>query len=269
MRTIRTLGYYLQSIFEMVVHFKNWPVLIPLVLRNHPSKMTKLNLRHPPVEMNVRSAMDVWSVKETFLDQFYTRYGVPVEDGWTVVDIGAGIGDYCVYATFGNPRVDLFAFEPFPGSIAVLNQNLALNSIENVHVFQQALWRSDGSLSLDLTSGEPLQISSRESSTESLHAESITVEALTLESMFSNQGLENVDLLKMDCEGAEYEILFSTPEATLQRIKRIIMEYHDLDSDHKHPALVAFLEGSGYQVTCYPNLVHEDIGYLYAVLRSF
>ena len=58
----------------------------------------------------VRSAMDVWSVKETFVDQFYTRYGAPVEGGpW----ISAGIGDYSLYAAHGNRSGVIYAYEPF------------------------------------------------------------------------------------------------------------------------------------------------------------
>ena len=44
----------------------------------------------------------------------------------------------------------------------------------------------------------------------------------------SRNALERVDLLKMDCEGAEYEILYGTPDRYLERIREIRMEYHQL-----------------------------------------
>lgn len=268
MRRLKALGYYAYSVFEMVFHFKNWLTMVPLFLHRTPSGMRKLKLSNPQIEIMVRSAMDVWSVKETFLDQFYTRYGVAVQDGWTVVDVGAGIGDYCLYAAHSNPKVKLYAFEPYPGSFSLLKKNLALNEIENVHTFQKAVWSRTGELGLDLASGEPLQISSQEKLNELQGAESISVEAVSLESLITAEKIKKIDLLKMDCEGAEYEILFNTPEKTLQRVDRIIMEYHNLDQDHTHPALAAFLEVRGFRVKCHSNFVHDHIGYLYAVQKK-
>ena len=62
--------------------------------------------------------------------------------------------------------------------------------------------------------------------------------------------LERVDLLKMDCEGAEYEILYSTPSSHLQRISEIRMEYHNLDSGDRHvEGLKRFFAQSGFAVT--------------------
>lgn len=264
MRWINALGYYGFSLIEMLIWFKNWPSLIPLFLRRSHTRTRTLKLRRPKIEIVVRSAMDVWSVKETFLDQFYTRYGVPVEDGWTVVDIGAGIGDYCLYAAHGNPGVLVYAFEPYEDSYMLLIRNLALNGIENVHAFQKAIWSETGELQLDLSTGEPLQISSQSKSDQTRGDAKVTVDALPLQTLFTEKKIEKVDLLKMDCEGAEYEILLNTPPEALQQIERIIMEYHDVDETRTHTVLTRFLQDQGYQVKSHPNFVHKKIGYLFA-----
>ncbi|MFU8826866.1 MAG: FkbM family methyltransferase [Brevefilum sp.] len=264
MRRWTAPGYYAYSILEMMIWYKNWPSLVPLFLRKPGTRIQKIKLRRPSIDLLVRGPMDVWSVKETFIDQFYTRYGAPVEDGWTVVDIGAGIGDYCLYAAEGLPGVTVYAFEPYPESFALLERNLALNGVENVHPFQKAVWSKEGELYLDLSTGEPLQISSQEGFAESTSMERLTVEAVSLQTLCSEEHLKSIDLLKMDCEGGEYEILFNTPEDVLERITRIIMEYHDLDEQKSHQRLAGFLENQGYKVTCHPNFVHQEIGYLYA-----
>jgi len=254
----------------MLVWFKNWPSLLPLFMRRGLKNTRKIRLRRPHIEILVRSAMDVWSVKETFIDQFYTRYSLPVQDGWTVVDIGAGIGDYCIYATHWNPGVRVYAFEPFTESFALMQRNLALNGIENVQAFQKALWSREGQLALDIKNKEPLQIRSQEYPVEHKYpighqdAEPIVVEALTLQTLFDDQNLTNIDLLKMDCEGAEYEILLHTSQAVFDKINRIIMEVHDLDEIRIHIVLASFLEARGYRVKYHPNYVHRQIGYLFA-----
>lgn len=264
MRPLRALAYYGYSLIEILIWFRNWPSLIPLFLNKSHASTRKLKLRRPKFEILVRSAMDVWSVKETFVDQFYTRYGVPVQDGWTVVDIGAGIGDYCLYAAHLNPEVSVLAFEPYQDSYALLVRNLALNGIENVRPFQQAIWGRTGELHLDLTAGEPLQVSSQEQAVEGSGPEKTVVEALTLQDLFTAEKLEKVDLVKMDCEGAEYEILLNTPAAVLQKVERIIMEYHDVDDTRSHSVLVRFLQTQGYNIKVHPNFVHKEIGYLFA-----
>ena len=65
-----------------------------------------------------------------------------------------------------------------------------------------------------------------------------------------SNGLDRIDLLKMDCEGAEYEILYSCSSIHLGRISEIRMEYHDLDADQQRvEALARWLEGNGFVVT--------------------
>ncbi|MDY6874562.1 MAG: FkbM family methyltransferase, partial [Chloroflexota bacterium] len=199
------------------------------------------------------------------LDAFYTQFGVPVEDGWTVVDIGAGVGDFAILAAYDGPDVRVYAYEPFPESYQLLIRNLTLNAISNVTAFQQAVWREAGTLALDLSGGEPLQIASRETGgAGDVFAETVEVQALTLGDVLEGQGLARIDLLKLDCEGAEYPILLASPPEVLVRVDRIVMEYHDLDKERNHFRLTAFLEAAGFRVNWRRNIVHDDIGYLFA-----
>lgn len=264
MRSLSAWLYYAKSLLEILVWFKNWPSLTPFFLCRSKTSIKKLKLRRPALEIMVRSAMDVWSVKETFVDQFYTRYGVPVQEGWTVVDIGAGIGDYSLYAAHGNRAGAIYAYEPFHESYELLKCNLALNGIENVHTRQQAVWGAAGEVQLDLSSGEPLQISSSERVDRNSAAGKTCVDAVTLPHLLREERIEKIDLLKLDCEGAEYEIFFKAPADVFGKIERVIMEYHDLDETRNHRALIRFFNEQGYAVIRHPNVVHGEIGYLFA-----
>ena len=73
--------------------------------------------------------MDVWSIKETFLDRFYEKYGFTIQPNWKIIDIGAGIGDYTLYTATAQPNSQVFAFEPYPKSLVLMQENLRLNSI--------------------------------------------------------------------------------------------------------------------------------------------
>ena len=264
MRQLRTACYYLTSIFRMVSGFKNWPRILPFFLAKRPHKKLHLKLRNTQVEIIVRSAMDIWSVKETFLDQFYTRYGAPIQAGWTVMDIGAAIGEYSLYAALAKPGVHVVAFEPFPDSFQVLQENLAINDIHTIKAFQKAVWSRSGTLNLNLGTGEPLQISSYRVDDNIKEADGLSVAAVSLEEAIQAAHIDRVNLLKMDCEGAEYEILLNTTSDTFKKIDRIIMEYHDLDIERSYLNLVEHLQKEGYRVECYPNIVHDELGYLFA-----
>ena len=76
-----------------------------------------------------------------------------------------------------------------------------------------------------------------------------TVEMLTLADVVSKFNLDRIDFMKIDCEGAEYEIFKSAPASILDRITTISMEFHDLKSG-KHNAnwLAARLSRAGFEI---------------------
>jgi FkbM family methyltransferase len=206
--------------------------------------------------------MDIWAIKETWLDRFYERYGATVQPGWTVVDIGGGLGDYTLYASQpAGTRV--YAFEPTPDSFRLLQENVTRNHRDNIHLEAVAVWSKSGEIAIDTSPGEAVQFISREADGQAAPGQ-VHVASITLTEALERCGIECCDLLKMDCEGAEYPILFSTPPETLQKVQRIVMEYHDNAGPHTHVDLERFLGEQGYLVKSYPNAVHTYLGYLYA-----
>lgn len=258
-------AYYLKSIFTLLSQFENpgWIVRIFLGLCSVDVKQVKL--KSSGLSFYVRSSMDIWCLKETFLDRFYECAGTPMQDGWTVVDIGAGLGDFSILAAHTYPNNQVYAYEPFMESFTLLNRNLAANHVGNVQAFQQAVGQT-GSLVLDLSGGEPLQIQSRQSqpTTAENHERTVEVTSLALNEVFVQNGIQRCDLLKLDCEGAEYDILFNANTKALERVQRLVMEYHDGVNGYSHRDLVAFLEQQAFEVRLTPNPVHAHLGYLYA-----
>jgi hypothetical protein len=68
-----------------------------------------------------------------------------------------------------------------------------------------------------------------------------------LDGFLEQQAIPHVDLLKLDCEGAEYGILFNRPESIWGRIANIALETHDTD-EWKTRDMVDFLRARGYEV---------------------
>jgi FkbM family methyltransferase len=181
------------------------------------------------------------------------------------VDIGAGLGDFTILAAHGFPNSRVYAYEPFMESFTLLGRNLVANQIKNVEIFQQAVGQT-GALVLDLSGGEPLQIQSHQDQNGGGgdSERSVKVTSLALNEVFVQNGIRRCDLLKLDCEGAEYDILLNAKPECLERVQRVVMEYHEGVNGHTHHDLVAFLEGLGFAVSITPNRVHAYLGYLYA-----
>jgi FkbM family methyltransferase len=265
-RLLRKYSYYLLSIFELLLGFDNPILLAKIYLNLTDSGIKTVRLRNRGLHFRVRGAMDVWSIKETFLDRFYEKYGFTIQPDWKIIDIGAGIGDYTLYAVMTQPNSQVFSFEPYSESFMLMQENLRLNSITNVQVFDEAISAASGELILDLTGGEPLQFQSHLQKTVNVK-KSLSVSSLSLADALSKLGVESCDLLKLDCEGAEYSILFNTPQPILEHIQRIVMEYHDNLIQHNHKELARFLNERGFQVETFPNPVHSHLGYLRAIRK--
>ncbi|MGC8947330.1 MAG: FkbM family methyltransferase [Anaerolineae bacterium] len=257
--------YYLFSIGELILGTSNWVTAMSLFLPHSSSKSAIIQFRKSKVLLRVRGAMDLWIAKETFLDRFYERYGTVVQDGWVVVDIGAGIGDFSISVAKGRPSTRVYAFEPFPESFALLQENLQLNQIINVQAFPQAICGESGTLYLDLSKGEPVQFST----TKVAEPErTLPVPCLSLGDAFALLGIDYCDLLKLDCEGAEYDILFNAPHSVLHKVRHIIMEYHEGITPYGAQDLIIYLSERGFDVHTYPNPVHRHLGFLYAFVPS-
>lgn len=263
--------YYLTSIYTLLTRFEHPLQILRIFLSRGNGGLKQVRLRQSGLQFTVRGAMDIWCLKETLIDRFYEKYGEKLQNGWTVVDIGAGLGDFSVHAAHKFPDNQVFAFEPFAESFKLLERNLADNKICNVHIFQQAVGQT-GSLVLDLSRNEPLQITSRQngdgastSANGNGHgSRTQQVTSLSLNEVFVQNAIRRCDLLKMDCEGAEYDILLNARPEALERVQRLVMEYHDGLTSFSHRDLVALLTALGFKVRLHANPVHADLGYLYA-----
>ena len=256
---IRRLSYYLRSIFTLLFGIRNWPTVIAAFIGLPLPKPFRIRLRKTGLIFPVRNPMDVWIVKETCLDRDYERGSVPVQDGWKVIDIGAGLGDFAIDVARRHPSSTVHAYEPFPESLALLQANLALNKTGNVTAFQEAVGAHGSVATLDIS-----QVESVRHSTMKHSAQTIEVPSVTLQEVLHRLPDAACDLLKLDCEGAEYSILCEADSPTLRRIQRIVMEYHDNVTELSHHDLIAFLERQEFKVKCYPSRVRKDIGLLYA-----
>ena len=207
--------------------------------------------------------MDAWIMKETCLDRDYEENCVQIKDDWTVVDIGAGIGDFAISVAKEHPNCRVYACEPFPESFRLFKENIRLNAVQNVSEFQIAIGSSSAEMTLS-TTGEAVQHTTTDSTVARTAASRIKVQSLSLCDFFEVNCIEHCNFLKLDCEGCEFEILLNAGLEILQKIDHICLEYHDGFTEFSHQDLLNHLEQNGFRVASTPNPIHKYLGFLHA-----
>ena len=188
--------------------------------------------------------------REIWIDLSYAKGVGPLREGDVVVDIGAHVGLFTLWILSREPGARVVAVEPSSRTMRYLERNVGLNAARRVTVIQAACGRSSGFAPL---------FRRRSDMTASLYADRVaggsveSVEVITLDEVFARGGVERCALLKLDCEGAEYEILLGAPVATLRCAERIVLEYHDGAGGHTPVELVSSLEGAGFDVSLQPG----------------
>jgi FkbM family methyltransferase len=255
------LKYYLSSIPTLLVHVKGWRAVLKVLLFKQPAVVRFSN----GLRIKVRSLMDVWIIKETCFDRDYEVHGVIIEDGWQVIDVGAGLGDFVLSVAHTRPNCQIWAFEPFPESFQLLEENLRLNQVSNVISSQTAVSGQNGPMKMALTGAAVQHIAfASDDSAAHYNAPVIEVESQSLDDLFLPGKLTTCDFLKMDCEGGEFDILFNASPDTLARVHHISLEYHNHATQYSNLDLERFLKENGFEVTTFRNPVHNYLGLLYA-----
>ncbi|MEK7509965.1 MAG: FkbM family methyltransferase [Patescibacteria group bacterium] len=207
--------------------------------------------------MNIRTGdgMSSGTIAVIFIKK---DYGEPPPPNAVLIDIGANIGVYALYAC-QSPGVRVYAYEPMPENFSLLKENIARNGLEDrISPYPYAvsgrrekrrLYLGESPLHSFLPIHESpfhAQFSPGKISAQKF----IEVECIPLDEVFESNGILRCDLLKIDCEGAEYDILYHLPDPYFSRIREIRLEYHNHLGDTKNTgsALVKFLGTKGFQV---------------------
>jgi FkbM family methyltransferase len=168
-----------------------------------------------------------------------------IEENPAVVDVGGHVGAFLVWLAAQHDGLTGVAYEPDPAAFSYLRENLDANGLAHVEARLEAV----GHESMDARLYRPLP----GGGTSSLYAmdserlgDSIPTSVVSFDAAASRFQRE-ISLLKLDCEGAEYDIVLRGDAASLQRIRRIVIEYHPVEGADPD-SLVARLTELGF--TC-------------------
>ena len=232
---------------------------------------------------------------EIFVLQAYLRHGITIKDGDCIVDAGANIGLFTVFASRLARDLRIVAFEPNPAAFECLQANAG----SAVRCLPLGLSSENGSADLTFFEGLSLlsgfyadaaterevvkhYVFNQEPETQPseefaaavddlidsrLRSKTVSAQLRTLSSVIAEQGLERIDLLKINVEKSELNVLRGLGPDDWPKIRQLVIE---VDLQENLGPITALLEGHGFEVLVEqdPLLRQTELCYVYAIRPS-
>lgn len=161
----------------------------------------------------------------------YNFDSIDFKDGDVVIDIGGNIGTVSIYLAKKYPFLKIYAFEPVKQNYENFLKNIELNNINKdiIKVFNLAVTKDRRDVILTSpfnNSGASNIYNNFRGSGNIILNNDISIKSITFDDIFSNNNISKCKLLKIDCEGAEYEILYSANVENLKNCEYMRAEFH-------------------------------------------
>ena len=163
-------------------------------------------------------------VPKEILDDDYKLTAINFRPGDVVIDIGANIGIVALYLARKHPDIRIVAIEPVPTTFRHLQENIALNGVRNVTPLNCAITNDGRDLRMIVNPGHSGGSTGHLRNLKQPGHYNLKVKSRTLDSVFDEFVPNRCRLLKIDCEGAEYEILSGA--GCLNRVDHLGIEIH-------------------------------------------
>ncbi len=197
---------------------------------NNPGKINfygnQLNYLHPPEV--------IYSLKEFFINNIY-KINFENETPF-IIDCGANIGFSIIALKLQYPNSKIVAFEPDEINYSLLQKNT--KTFDNITLLNKGVWNNDTTLQFNMKGTQ---------GSSSINADTGKLKEINVVSLkpFLQQ---TVDFLKIDIEGAEYEVLLDCKD-DLKNVKRLFVEYHGIfEEQYKFYEIIDILKSNNYKV---------------------
>ena len=236
---------------------RNW-WLYPIVYLKLIKKPTVIFETKNGIKIMLRTdSTDLMAFTHVWLIGEYSKNNFQVKKTDTIIDVGAHIGLFSLYASQNCTEGKIFAFEPIKENYKILESNKKLNKSSNILSENYAISKSTSKITLYKSNDEAGHSKFIQTN------DPVEVASKSLNDFFKENKIELINLLKLDCEGSEYEIIDSLEDKYFEKIEKMIIEYHLADSN---PELLEKLKNKlkyhSYSISVEP--LFQDIGFLYA-----
>lgn len=247
------------SIFRKLVRcVNNWYVFVLVYFGFFSNKFYILNLKNG-LRLKLRTdSTDIQAFVNVWLKREYAQQKFEIHEKDNVIDVGGHIGLFSVYAAYFCKEGSVISFEPDEENFRLLQENIALNKLGNIKPFNLAVASKSGKARIYQNKDD--QAAHTIFGTGRHFVEATTT---SLQEIIDSNSVVKCNLLKLDCEGAEYEIIDSLPNEYFDKIDKICLEYHPIENSAMLLRdLKIRLDDLGYKVMEMSSA--DDMGLLFA-----
>lgn len=239
----------MKRIINLIKNHKNWLGYLVYKYFIKSKKGFRFKTRSG-IKIQVPKRM-LHTYKECFFDQTYLKGfpGIPdLDNKATILDIGANVGYFSLFMFNLYRSITIYAFEPIPANYELLEKYHSENPDLDFHILNQAVGLENDKLILNYDAADKFTTSATVFNTLS-QPDTIEVKSVTLSSVAQGNHIHQIDFLKLDCEGSEYDILYNSPEELLAQIKAVSIETHPGNKKGADiSSLSAYLAQHGFEI---------------------
>ena len=239
---------------------KNW-YLYPIVYFNLTNKSHAIFETRSGLKLKIRvKSTDLMALTNIWLKGDYSGKDFSIKNDDVVIDVGAHIGLFTLFASQYCKSGKIYCFEPVKENYDLLLDNIKLNHLTNISTFNCAVSNKSSKVKIFLQDDEAGH------SMYTTNSNSVEVYSMTLNDFFKETKIKKCNFLKLDCEGAEYYIIDSLTPKNFDIIEKIIIECHFADSKPLLlKKLTKTLEKFSFDTKTKP--IFSDMGFLFAIRR--
>lgn len=214
-------------ILKAIYKISNWTVIPNVYYKKYKDKNFIVKMKNG-IQIKLRTnSTDLQAFANVWLLEEYRRNGFEIKNDDVIIDIGAHIGLFTTYVSQYCKRGRIFSYEPIKENFELLNENIRSNNLMNVNSNNIAISDKNGIRKIFLSNDE---------SGHSFYTNGdkyVEVNTITLNEIIEQNDIQKCNFLKLDCEGAEFEILEGLNEQHYDKIEKICLEYHLNSNDSK------------------------------------
>ena len=208
-------------------------------------------------------------IKEKIYFRAFGKRKFNMKKDYIIIDIGANVGVFSVYAANLAKKGKVYAYEPITENFELLKYHKGLNKLFNLNINKLAVSDKEKEIKIFL--------SKKNKAAHSIYKEKLkeeekedakdyeTINCISLKQVFDKNNIKRCNFLKIDCEGEEYKILKALPKEYFEKIDKIALEYHQVPGESCWE-LADYLNNLGFFIGIYHW--RKNFGMLYAYKKA-